>query len=456
MINAPLFMQCLDKDCLYTYLRDCPATQGFVLAISGGLDSMVLLHLFSQNLSRLQNRIEAVYVDHGLQAVSRDWRDFCANTAQQLGIPFESFEIDSAPDRNDSIENWARTRRYQILTLRLKDNDILFTAHHLDDQVETFFLKAFRGTGTRGLAAMSSLRRIEAGYHARPLLPFSRKDLEAYARDNNLEWIQDPSNADNSFDRNFLRNEIMPLVESHWPAYRKTIARLIEHQAETRDLLEELAEGDLKSMLDDMGQGLDMEQLKALSLARQKNVILQWARRQQLATPNMTHLKKILSDVVNSAIDASPCVNWADVECRRYRNRLYLNRTMTAHDPDAVLQWDISHDLEINGETLSAIATTGEGIATEHLHDKSVSIRFRQGGERLCPAPGKQTKTLKQIFQENGILPWCRERIPLIYLDDDLAAVAGVCVADQFAAGTEQASISLHWSGLQKIRQHHE
>lgn len=449
-------MQRLDKDCLYAYLCDCPAMQGFVLAISGGLDSMVLLHLFSQNLSRLQKRIEAVYVDHRLQAVSRDWRDFCANQAQQLGIPFYSCEIDSAPGSNDSIEDWARTGRYQLLTARLKNNDILFTAHHLDDQVETFFLQAFRGTGTRGLAAMLSLRRIAAGYHARPLLPFSRKELEAYARDNNLEWIVDPSNVDNSYDRNYLRNEIMPLVESHWPAYRKTIARLIEHQAETRDLLEELAEDDLKSMLDDMGHGLDLEKLKALSLARQKNVILQWARQQQLATPNMAHLLQILSDVVNSAVDASPCVNWADVECRRYRNRLYLNKTMVEHDPDAVLQWDISHDLEINGETLSAIATTGEGIATEHLHDRSVSIRFRQGGERLCPAPGKQTKTLKQICQESGILPWCRERIPLIYLDDDLAAVAGVCVAEQYSAGSEQAAIALHWSGLQKMRQVHE
>lgn len=456
MIKAPLSLQRLDKDFLYAYLHDCSTTGGFVLAISGGLDSMVLLHLFSENLHRLQNRVEAVYVDHGLQAISRNWSDFCATQAQRLGIPFYSCGIDSTPGRNDSIENWARTRRYQLLTARLQDNDILFTAHHLDDQVETFFLQALRGTGTRGLAGMSSIRRIANGYHARPLLSFSRKELEAYAKDNNLEWVEDPSNTDNSHDRNYLRNVIMPLVASRWPAYRKTISRLIEHQSETRDLLQELAEEDLNSMLDDVRQGLDLEKLKLLSVARQKNLILQWARQQQLATPNMAHLLQICSDVVNSAVDASPCVNWADVECRRYRNRLYMNKTMVEHDADAVLEWDINHDLEINGETLSAILTRGKGISKQHMHNRTVSIRFRQGGERLCPAPGKQTKTLKQICQENGILPWCRERIPLVYLDDDLAAVAGVCVADQFSAGAEEAAIDLHWSGLEKIRQVNE
>lgn len=448
-------MQRLDKDSLYTYLRECPTTQVYVLAISGGLDSSVLLHLFHENLSRLPQQVQAIYVDHGLQSESNEWQVFCARQAKKYDIAFHACQIGTGPTKADSVENWARTERYKILTSRMQENDILFTAHHLDDQVETFFLQALRGTGARGLAAMSPLRQLANGYHARPLLSFSRQQLQEYARKNQLEWIEDPSNADSMFDRNYLRQTVMPLVETRWPGYRKTIARLAEHQAEIRDVLEDVAEQDLTYLLDDEEKCLQLERMKTLSFARQKNVIRYWARRQQLSTPNSVHLQQIFSDVVNAADDATPCVNWADVECRRYRDGLYLQKKMLPHDSGTVMSWDMSRHIEINGETLSAVTTRGKGLAKDSLLNKRVSIRFRQGGERICPAPGRQHKTLKQIYQESGVLPWCRDRIPLIYLDDELAAVPGICVAGQYSAAGNAVAVSLQWSGLQKCREAH-
>ncbi len=445
---TPESMPRLDADSLYQFLQAVPATNHYVLAISGGLDSCVLLHLFSELLPRLNASAEVVYVDHGLQPESVDWQRFCAEQAAHYGLAFHAHRIAATPPGGESTENWARTERYKLLAGHIAKKSLLLTAHHLDDQVETFFLQALRGAGLKGMSAMPIIRKLGEGWLARPLLSITRQQLVNYARANHLEHVEDKSNQDDRFDRNYLRNEVLPALEQRWPAYRKTLSRLMGHIAEASESLEAQAQEDLTSVLDAQQQALNLDKLLLLTMARQKNLILYWARKRQLATPGSAHLQRILSDVVNSAVDASPCVNWGDVECRRYRRHIYLDTSMPEHNPESIITWNVRNDIDIQGGRLSATASRGHGIAQHYLLDGDVSVRFRQGGERICPAPAKQNKTLKQLYQEKGVIPWQRDRVPLIFIDNQLAVVPGVCVASEFMATGEEASFIITWTGL--------
>ncbi len=444
----PESMPRLDAESLYQFLQASPEASHYVLAFSGGLDSCVLLHLFSELLPRLNASTEVVYIDHGLQPEGVDWQRFCAKQAVHYGLAFHAHRISSAPRNGESTENWARTERYKLLTGHLEQASLLLTAHHLDDQVETFFIQALRGAGLKGMSAMPTIRKLGAGWHARPLLSITRQQLVDYARANQLEHVEDKSNRDDRYDRNYLRHEVLPRLEQRWPAYRKTLSRLIGHIAEASDGLEAQAREDLACVLDEQEQGLHLDKLLLLTAPRQKNLILCWARKRQLAIPGNAHLQRILSDVVTSAEDATPCVNWADVECRRYRRHIYLDRALPEHNPKIIITWNISNDIDIQGGRLSVTASRGDGIAQHYLRDGNVSVRFRQGGERIRPAPAKQHKTLKQLFQEKGVMPWRRERVPLVYIENQLAAVPGICVASEFMAKGKEASFIIRWTGL--------
>ncbi len=434
-------------------LENFPLAEKIWIACSGGMDSCVLLHLINSNKNKIRNAIEAVYVNHGLQESSVEWGDFCRHQCLQYAIPFQQLEINETVAKGYSIEAWAREKRYARIAQIMKKNDVLFTAHHQDDQIETFFLQALRGSGPRGLAAMPVYKDFFNGVHVRPLLGFSRSELLSYAMDNNLSWHEDCSNLKTRFDRNYLRHKILPEIGKKWPSYRKTINRMINHQQDYRTLLNEVGLEDIEKTRHENTLNLRLDRIKNLSLARQKNLLFTWLQALQFDLPGARQMTQIVSDLIHAEKGSVPCVNWKGVEVRRYRNILYAAKSLARHPGNTAYKWDLAGPFNIMGEELTATSDIGVGLAQKKLKNSKVVIRFRQGGEKIQPR-NTHTKKVKKIFQEYGVLPWFRDRFPLIYVNESLAVIPGLCVDKKYAAEHNEKSWHIQWTGYSKVIQY--
>ncbi len=442
----------LSKDTFISTLKSCPATGKFWIACSGGMDSSVLLHLFYSSKSQVNKPIEVIYVNHGLYKNSVDWGDFCKEQCQRYEIPFTQLDISEKCPKGISIEAWAREKRYSLIAQTMNKNDVLFTAHHQDDQVETFFLQALRGAGPRGLASMPTIKKIANGFHVRPLLHYKRSEIQCYANNNSLVWHDDNSNSDTRYDRNYLRHKILPEIEERWPAYRETISRMINHQKEYKTVLDEIAYSDMKRALHN-NVSLNLDVIQKLSIERQKNLIFIWLDEMNLDSPGSKHMEHIISDLVCSTSDKLPCVNWKDIEVRRYKNLLYASKTMNEHDVNIELDWNIHSPLSILDETLIAKPENGKGISKANTMNAKFVIRYRQGGEKIHPDNYSHSKTVKQLFQECGVLPWLRDRVPLVYINEKLAVIPGFCIDKSYSAAIDESSWDIQWSGYDKVIQ---
>jgi tRNA(Ile)-lysidine synthase len=428
-----------------------PQSKKIWIAYSGGMDSSVLLHLVFSNKDKIRQTIEVVYVNHGLQEKSTEWGEFCRVLCEKYDLPFTQLNIDETVPKGDSIEAWAREKRYALIAQLMNKDELLFTAHHQDDQVETFFLQALRGAGPRGLSAMPLFKKIANSIHVRPLLGFCRNELLTYANENKLSWQEDLSNADTKFDRNYLRNNIIPAFEQRWPAYRETISRLVNHQQDCKSLMDEIGLEDLK--LASHENCLNLDVIKRLSVVRQKNIIFTWLQVLQLETPGSRHINQIMSDLINSTSENTPCVNWKNVEVRRYRKLLYASNSLNKDVESINYEWDLASPLTVMDEVLVAKANSGIGISKERIKNKKIRVQYRQGGEKIQPSKKAHSKTVKQLFQERGVLPWLRDRFPLIYVNDKLAAIPGVCVDIGYSAEENESSWEIEWSGYDKAIQ---
>lgn len=437
-------------------LNSYPASGKYWIACSGGMDSCVLLHLFYSCKSKIKQPLEVVYVNHGLQEEGEGWGKFCKELCLQYEIAFLRIDINENCPKGKSIEEWARDKRYSLIAERMEEKDILFTAHHQDDQVETFFLQALRGAGPRGLVSMPIFKKYANGFHARPLLHIPRSKIKNYAIDNKLSWYDDKSNTDTRYDRNYLRKNVLPVVESRWPAFRESISRLINHQKEYKTLLDEVAQEDLKHTLNTKSGCLNINNVRELSIERQKNLIFIWLGTLKLNPPASKHMDNIITELINIDTDKAPCVNWNNVEVRRYKNFLYSSKTLTEHDVYTKYNWDLKKPITILDETLTPNSIMGRGISKKKITDASIMIRYRQGGEKVRPDNLKHSKTVKQLFQERGVLPWLRDRIPLVYVNDKLAVIPGFCVDEAFSAENNEPSIDIQWSGYDKVIQQDE
>ncbi len=432
-------------------LNTLPQAKKIWIACSGGMDSSVLLHLIFSNKEKIGQSLEVVYVNHGLQGESTEWGDFCRTQCNGYDLPFTQLNINEAVPKGESVEAWAREKRYALIAEVMNKGDLLFTAHHQDDQVETFFLQALRGAGPRGLSSMPLFKNIANAIHVRPLLNYCRNELLFYANENKLSWQEDLSNADTKFDRNYLRNNIIPAFEKRWPAYRDTISRLLNHQQDCTSLMNEVGLEDLK--LASHGKTLNLDIVKSFSVARQKNIIFVWLQELQLESPGSKHINKIISDLINSTSDNAPCVNWKSVEIRKYRKTLYASSKMLEHIDSINYQWDFAKPLKIMDETLVAISEIGSGLSKGKIENARISVQYRLGGEKIQPNNNAHSKTVKQLFQERGVLPWVRGRFPLIYVNETLAAIPGVCVDINYAAEIDEPSWQIVWSGYDKAIQ---
>ena len=399
----------------------CYPNQSYLLAYSGGMDSHVLLHALAhlQSIGKIQ-QLRAIHIDHGLQAESSAWSNHCKETAGALGVSCEVIPLNLKIPEGESLEAVARDARYDVFKQRLEQGEALLTAHHQNDQAETVLLQLFRGSGVDGLAAMPEVKDFERGMLLRPLLNYSRQFLEDYAKEYQLNYIDDPSNFDTDFDRNFLRHDVLPLLQTHWKGVTKNLTRVARLQAEAKHLLEENAEIDYQAMEREHFT-LSIDSLLQLPKVRQKLVIRLWLSKQQFLMPSEIKLEHLISDVLYAKSDAKPCVHWSNVEVRRYQNRLYALQINQTHKADRVIDWDACSPLVLSSITIE-LDDLGEWKKVLQQADK-VTVRFRQGGERIRLRGHKQTVKLKKLLQESNIPPWERDRIPLIYLGEKLIIV---------------------------------
>ena len=419
------------------------------VALSGGVDSMALLHAACELAGREPGlAVRAVHVDHGIQPASADWARQCAACCESLGVPLTVTALSVPGRKGASVEAEARSARYASLAGALAGGEYLLTAHHADDQLETMLLQLVRGAGVAGLAAMPAAAPLGSGIHLRPLLAVTRDALMAYASEQGLDWIEDPMNSEPRYDRAWLRSEVLPALRSRWPAIALTATRSAAHLAQAQELLETLADADLAPLLD-KGR-LEVAGLSALAPPRQANVLRRWLAVQGCGAPSTARLDSVLRDVLAAREDAAPVVSWETGEVRRYRGRLYAMLPL-ASQPVGAWRGAIAPgdtlELPAGLGTLSWRSAVGEGVRADDL-PASFSVRFRQGGERLRPAGrGPEAHTLRNLCQEAGIVTWMRPRLPLVYAGSELAAVGDLWINAALAAQPGVPGLLPVWSG---------
>jgi tRNA(Ile)-lysidine synthase len=434
-------------DYLQRQLADVPAAACCWVAYSGGVDSHALLHALAALRHGLPCRIAAVHVNHGLQTAAGAWDEHCRAVCTGLGVPYVSLQVDGRAAAGESREAAARAARYAVLKAWLPQRHYLMTAQHRDDQAETLLLQLLRGSGVKGLAAMPRLAPFGGGYLMRPLLECSRDALLDYARENRLNWVDDPSNQDISLDRNFLRHQVLPVLRQRWPALSATLSRSARHCAGAAMILEDMARQDLETLIDEPKDTLPVAGLLQLPPERQRNSVRQWLKGTGGTTPSEAVLARIMNDMLGGRTDAEACVRWGACELRRYRDRLYLLPQLPRQGTPALLEWRPETALELPqaGGVLSACRRTGGGVRAAAFAGAEVRVTWRRGGERCRPAGRRHHHALKKLFQESAIPPWERGRIPLVYIGDELAAVADLWVCDPFSAGPGEPGFSIRW-----------
>jgi len=427
---------------LKTQLEKIPSSQTVYIAYSGGLDSHVLLHCLAQLWQHSKKQLYAVHINHGLSPHADSWAAHCRKTCESLNIPIEIITVNAKASPGESPEAAARDARYAALAEFITPGSCLFTAHHRDDQAETLLLQLFRGAGVNGLASMPMCRSFGAAMLCRPLLAFSRAELLEYAQSQQWQWCDDDSNTDLTFDRNLLRHELLPAIEKNWQGLKKNLARTAENLSEAKQCLEALAESDYASVKAP-GSTLNIPKLLRLSVARQNNLLRYWLRDLKLPIPSQTKLHHIRSNILHARQDASPLVHWQGAEVRRYRQSLFAMPPLLPIDTAMSFTWDLQNPLLLPGDLgrLTAEQVLGKGLDLKG--HKAITIRFRQGGERIELAGREGTHSLKKLFQEWGIPPWQRDRIPLLYADNELIAVPDRAIKAGHLAESGQIGVDI-------------
>ncbi len=429
-----------------SFLSALPASSRIVIAYSGGMDSHVLLHVMARMRPRYPWRMDAIHINHHLQKQNEDWALHCRRTCRSLDVSLSIKTVDASNPGKEGLEGRARRLRYAAIQQCLGKADILLTAHHQDDQLETFLLQLFRGAGVLGLASMPPLRRFDPGWHGRPLLGFPRSALYHYAHENNLTWVEDPSNESRQMDRNFLRHEIMPTIKSRWPDVSTPVARTISIHADVQVLLDDVARQDLASCQGGNKNILVISELQRLTPQRQRNVLRYFIRTLALPIPGSDHLSHIMSDILASRRYSIACVKWRGAEARRYRGYLHIGPALDDFDSSVILPWRFNRPCVLQYGELTAREGKGGGLRKDCCANSLVEIRYRRGGERIRLPGHQHHHKIKKLFQGRGIPHWLREQVPFIYINDRLAMVAGLWIDAAFLAADDEDAWIIHWT----------
>ena len=423
-----------------------------LVGFSGGLDSRVLLTLLASLVSeRPGYSLQACHVHHGLSPKADAWAEQCLQVCAQLQVPCEVVRVKLRLGEGVSLEAQARAARYQALAKRLLPGGALVTAHHEDDQLETLLLALKRGAGPRGLAAMPARQPfacddVVGGELLRPLLAVSRAQLAAWAAQEKLEWVEDESNQDERFDRNFLRARIVPLLRERWPSYAATARRSSELCAEQESLARELAVADLQQCQATDGS-LTLAKVRELSLPRRHNLLRHWLRQQSGLVPSREQLLRIWPQVVQARGDAMPRLHWQGGDVCRYADRLYLVSHRLPELPVCLPLRAEGGRVQLADGRLWCWQTLiwdgrsdGQWVRLPQ-QGEIVTLRFGVVGSLRARPMGRQgSRELKKLWQEYEVAPWLRGRVPLLFYGETLVAALGYFVCQAFVAEPDGAA----------------
>jgi tRNA(Ile)-lysidine synthase len=404
------------------------------IGFSGGLDSTVLLHLLA-SIPVLANKLLAVHVNHGLSADANAWQVHCEQYCSKIGVPVVISRAKLKSHAN--VEELARNVRYDVFKSLLIKNDCVVLAHHCNDQAETLLLNLLRGAGVDGLASMLASRPLNSGDLIRPFLNLTRDCLENYAIYHELKWIEDDSNYSLNYSRNYIRHEILPLLTKKWPKAIENIASCAKNCQNARSNLESLAALDCTEV-EDKTPTISLDSLPLDDRSRLINVLRVWFKKNSIIPPSSKIIDRLVDEVVFARFDSQPCLVLGDLVIRRYRAKLYLVENNETEPKDAVWnnfpeEFDLNNDLKLTAER----AGTGLFIPKNSV----VEIKFRSGGETF--QWHGQTKKLKKLFQQWGVLPWQRDFVPLIFIDGCLKAVVGFASLNNLAGTEDSYNITL-------------
>ena len=445
------------ESALISAIKQHPQTP-LVIAYSGGVDSQVLLHALAKlkQAKKFPNIITICHVNHGLSENASTWQNFAEQAGQKLNLPFVACQVNVKKQAQQSLEALAREARYQALQSVYNEQSLIITGHHRDDQAETFLLALKRGAGLKGLSAMAAETMQGKDTLIRPLLNISRVEIVNYANDNKLNWVEDESNSDTRFDRNFIRQKIMPLLNERWPSIAQTINRSSSHCLEGQLLLNELAEQDLVScQLSE--QCLSVSELSKLSTARFNNLIRYFLAQHHALMPSTEQLTQVHQQLLANE-DKNPTVKVANNYLRRYKGALYLTA-----DFIEVSSWQTTIDcLDEKNVTIAGVIELPDGLGRLAFSNnqsldlsntcqrialptnkQAVTIRFCHSNPTCLPDYRNHSRSLKKVLQELNIPPWQRKRIPFIYYDDVLVAAMGHFVCQAFSPKENEPTITV-------------
>ena len=426
-------------------LANSPVTKRLVLALSGGLDSRVMLDLLARFIDQHRDyRAHAVYVHHGLSTNADTWAQQCVTWSIASGIGCDIERVRCELGGGASVEQAARDARYQALSQHIQCGDTLLTAQHADDQIETVLLALKRGSGPAGLAAMPVLTTFASGQHLRPLLSVSRADIEAYGAQHQLQWVEDESNQDQRYDRNFIRHQITPLLNERWPGIRKAVTRSAHLCGEQEGLLEELLSFQLQQARQADGSLRIAENISArLGMA----LVRQWLKQQAVIMPSLAQLEQIWFNLVQAKADANPQVCWQQYQVRRYQQQLYLLQQW----PD-ISDWQqplyLNQDCHLPQELgVVTLKQTASATLRPPYTNETVSVRFDYLGPEIKPQGRSGKRKFKKLLQEYKVPSWLRRRTPMLFYGEQLVAVAGVFVVEEFVAtaSTTTTAVEFEW-----------
>lgn len=428
---------------LETSLDKLPTDAQIVVGYSGGLDSTVLLHLL---VNRIQpEQLKAVHVNHGLSPLAEQWQRHCESIAQQWGVSCVAERV-CVSKQGKGVEDAARAQRYRVFQQHLLVNGaVLLLGHHQDDQQETVLLRMLRGSGLKGLAGMPDRRTLAQGSLLRPLLTVPRSEIHAYAKHHNLQWVEDASNQTTAFDRNFLRNRVLPLINRRWPGAAHTMGRAADWCREQDALLSDLAELDLATLdlqTERLGVSVLRQPFFAWRSTRQANVLRYLCHQVGVAAPAQRHWHQIaqqfLSDM--NQLDNKAVVSWPGANLARFKQRLYLLPLLPQALSERVI-WSGVSPLSLPGGGSLEMVPGGE----LRWDGQPIEVRPRQARLRVQPVGRNQSQSLKKVLQEANVEPWLRDCAPLLFQNQRLLAVADLWVERSAQSTSREQGMSVIW-----------
>ncbi len=401
---------------LLASLARLPVPEKYWIGFSGGADSTALLHAMHECQDALPAPIHALHFHHGLQDSASAWQKHCAEFCDERGIPYLAERLEISQANGTSLEEESRNCRYRAVAQVLGKGEMYLTAHHSEDQAETLFLNLMRGSGIEGLAGIPVLRTLEHGWVARPLLDMYRRDLVAYLESHGIEWLTDPSNEDTTFDRNYLRQELFPVLEHRWPGLVRRLSRTARNARMTASAMAMFIENQSGELIRD-GLKMPLHKLLELDSEMQTLILRQWLRRHEVPVLPEVRLREFLNQLSMAQVTSQAEVQWEDWMIKHYQHDLWLHRRKPFMAcPET--EWRSGMELDLGPDSGSLVLV---GKATP-LPEGWV-VGARKAGDRLRMMPHGSSRKLKHFFQSVSIPPWLRPGIPVLHWDGEPVAL---------------------------------